>query len=110
MSLLHYLVIAMISMHWMPCVFQLVPELLVDVWGLDVSNTWIYDNQLIYEGPGVKYGVALYWSTMTITTIGYGDIVAKNSIERAISIFCMISGATLYAYVVAQFTTIMAST
>ena len=38
---------------------------------------------------GTLYIMALYWSVMTATTIGYGDIVPSTDIERLVSTVCM---------------------
>ena len=47
-----------------------------------------------------RYVAALYWSVMTICTVGYGDIVPVTLAERCFLIFAMLLGASLYAYVV----------
>ena len=42
-----------------------------------------------------------YWSTMTLTTIGYGDFVPQNEGERVFTICAMFVGAFIYAQLVA---------
>ena len=46
--------------------------------------------------PALK---ALYLSTMTITTVGYGDIAATNITETVLLIFLMSVGAAVWALV-----------
>eukprot|EP00614_Pseudopedinella_elastica_P012985 CAMPEP_0172612206 /NCGR_PEP_ID=MMETSP1068-20121228/31770_1 /TAXON_ID=35684 /ORGANISM="Pseudopedinella elastica, Strain CCMP716" /LENGTH=835 /DNA_ID=CAMNT_0013416355 /DNA_START=8 /DNA_END=2515 /DNA_ORIENTATION=+ len=46
------------------------------------------------------YVAALYWSTMTLTTIGYGDVSPKNSNEMVFMIFAMLLGAACFSFVV----------
>ena len=43
---------------------------------------------------------ACYWSFQTLTTVGYGDISAKNDLERIIAIFWIILGCGFYSYTI----------
>jgi hypothetical protein len=40
----------------------------------------------------------------TLATIGYGDLIPVNSIERIVSIFIMLIGVAMYSYVMGSFT------
>jgi voltage-gated potassium channel len=40
----------------------------------------------------VSLGDALYWSTVTITTVGYGDLVPVTTLGRVLAVMLMISG------------------
>ena len=42
---------------------------------------------------------SLYWSIMTISTVGYGDVAAHSLAEQAFAIFSMMIGTTLFGYV-----------
>jgi CRP-like cAMP-binding protein len=44
------------------------------------------------------YVAALYWACTTMSTIGYGDIVAGNTPERLFSCVVMTFGSCIYAY------------
>lgn len=46
------------------------------------------------------YFTALYWSVMTLTTIGYGDVAPVTLGEQLICIFAMLLGGSIYAYVI----------
>jgi hypothetical protein len=57
------------------------------------------------------YCAATYWSAMTITSIGYGDIAATpgNSAEQFIATVLMLGGAMLWGQVVATFCSVVGS-
>ncbi|HED10566.1 MAG TPA: cyclic nucleotide-binding domain-containing protein [Caldithrix abyssi] len=52
---------------------------------------------------------SLYWSVVTLTTVGYGDIVPTNNLETLYSMMVMIVGVGVYGYVIGNVTHILAS-
>jgi hypothetical protein len=52
------------------------------------------------QSAGVQYTVALYWSFMTLSTIGYGDVTPQTPAEIWVACFAMVLGSSLYAYCV----------
>ena len=49
----------------------------------------------VVEGPAngfTSVPVAVYWAISTITTVGFGDIVPKTGLGRAIASFMMLLG------------------
>jgi potassium voltage-gated channel Eag-related subfamily H protein 7 len=60
-------------------------------------------------GPSQEYTWALYWSAMTLTTIGYGDIAAKTLAEAVWMTFGMIIGSAIYAYAIGEVCGIVAN-
>lgn len=51
---------------------------------------------------GTLYSAAIYWSFTTLTTIGYGDILPTNNLERAICTLTMVAGSGMFAYIVGR--------
>ena len=61
------------------------------------------------NNPFDNYIISVYWSVMTMSTIGYGDVTPKTRCERIYEIFGMILGASVYAYMVGAICSIVAS-
>jgi CRP-like cAMP-binding protein len=82
--------------HWGGCLFFLIGEL-----SGPNEGSWIGQEGV----PNDKYGrylAAVYFATFTITTIGYGDIVPQNAMERSYIILLMLVGALMLAYIISQ--------
>lgn len=52
--------------------------------------------------PGVSAGI--WWVIVTMSTVGYGDIVPKKIISKVLAIFIIFSGITLFGVTVASIT------
>ena len=46
----------------------------------------------------MKYLNNLYWASVTIMTVGYGDIVPRNTDELIVACFVMLFGICLFTY------------
>lgn len=53
------------------------------------------------------YLMALYFSMTTITTVGYGDISATNTLERILCVFLHIIGVLSYSIAAGSLTSII---
>ena len=53
----------------------------------------------------IKYVAALYWATVTCTTVGYGDILSENYIELVWAMIIIVFGVALFSYVLSNLTT-----
>jgi hyperpolarization activated cyclic nucleotide-gated potassium channel 2 len=53
------------------------------------------------------YLAALYWSMMTMTTVGYGDITVKTDHERIFAVAAMICGGAFYGFVIGSITALV---
>jgi CRP-like cAMP-binding protein len=112
LALSKFAIVTVILAHWMACAFGFVHDIGAtagkDTWmestyfgDFDINDACYDPNDVLSCVPGFdKYIAALYWSSMTITTIGYGDISPKTLEERIFVIIAMLCGAFQYGYVV----------
>lgn len=71
------------------------------------THRWQEENGFQEYSARRLYCVAFYWATMTVTTIGYGDISLVTDTEKIYATVCMIIGATAYAYATGQLLTLI---
>lgn len=96
LKLICFGVLILVCAHWMAC-----------MWGMVAGNMLASTRYNWKHGYGVseaseltQYCSSLYWATMTLSTIGYGDVVATSNPERVLAIVAMFIGGSIYAYVV----------
>jgi hypothetical protein len=54
-----------------------------------------------YEGSD-QVVVAMYFALTTVSTTGFGDLYPKSDFERLVCAFMMLSGVSLFSYVLSQ--------
>ncbi|CAK4721454.1 hypothetical protein LEN26_007381 [Aphanomyces euteiches] len=96
----------LILAHWLACLWGLTPSLEDD--GQNETN-WMQAYGVNPNSALEKYVVSLYWSVMTIGTVGYGDVQPKTDFERCICIGCMLCGGGTYAYIIGAVCGLVAS-
>jgi potassium voltage-gated channel Eag-related subfamily H protein 7 len=133
-SLIKFFVYVCFLAHWIACVHRLLPQMEGTERPHNTAPTWEdgtvpmnwmdampidymrksrdgerYVESSTFVGDWNMYTVSLYWSCMTLSTIGYGDIPVRTHSERVLAIACMVIGAGTYAYMVGAICGIVAS-
>ncbi|MDO6395128.1 cyclic nucleotide-binding domain-containing protein [Leptospira santarosai] len=69
---------------------------------------WLYMDELNSAKTGWdEYVKALYWSVMTLATVGYGDVLPVTTNQRIYVILVMMLGAAVYATVIGNIASIL---
>ncbi|XP_055822152.1 potassium channel KAT3-like [Solanum dulcamara] len=73
------------------------------------ENTWIGSSVTNFQERSVSLGYtySMYWSFVTLTTVGYGDLRAHNTGEKVFSIFYMLFNIGLTAYLIGNMTNLI---
>ncbi|ERN20685.1 hypothetical protein AMTR_s00070p00197870 [Amborella trichopoda] len=73
------------------------------------GRTWIGSGNPNFKDSGlwVRYISSIYWSITTMTTVGYGDLHAVNTIEMIFIIFYMLLNLGLTAYIIGNMTNLI---
>jgi len=95
--------------HWQACIWGFVSSYM----HAEGYPNWISEFEAYYagvhgdgesEGPmpsGLEvYAAALYWSVMTLTSIGYGEMTPINTAERVLCSVYMMASGVMWTYAI----------
>lgn len=91
-------------MHCAGCFNYLIADMYPDS-----KRTWIgamypnFKEQSLWD----RYVTSIYWSIVTLTTTGYGDLHAENTIEMLFDITYMLFNLGLTAYIIGNMTNLV---
>lgn len=67
-------------------------------------DSWIFYYKCFDFSIFEKYIICFYYVSLTIITVGYGDITPKNTYERVMACFLMFCGAFFYSLTIGNLT------
>jgi voltage-gated potassium channel len=102
--ILRLVVVVGLIIHFLTCVWYLIPY----VQGFP-DDSWPVQEAMVGAGIGSSYLLSMYWMVTVATSVGFGDIVPGNTEEYIFTLFAMIVGASLFAYVVATGASLISS-
>jgi potassium voltage-gated channel Eag-related subfamily H protein 7 len=113
-TLIKFVLLILTAVHWMACILRLLPDMMpaTEVGGAPISwmtSSTLTGQEIAEASPARQYNVALYWATMTLTTIGYGDVSATNDTEAVWMTISMIFASFVYAYTIGEVCGIVAT-
>ena len=121
--LVKFLVGIVFISHWVACIFTFagdydslvrngtvgdveanssVSARLLSPGDIRFESSWIVEQGLEDKGSFAVYTASLYWAVMTLSTIGYGDIIPISYTEHIVAVMVMLMGASLWAYIVGK--------
>jgi hypothetical protein len=97
LKLFKLLVLILIVNHLFSCAWIYVGE----VHKMDPEeNSWIKRYELVDASWQIKYLKSFYFMTVTMITVGYGDIVPISDLETLVAIISMLIACGVFAYTV----------
>jgi len=94
MSLLKLLLYIIFLAHIVACIWHFVGMLVYNSY----SQSWISAYGFLDESIGERYVASLYWTLLTMITVGYGDITPVTMVERLVTVFAMLLGCGMFGY------------
>lgn len=71
-------------------------------WWSEIGNEEAFSDSFV---PG--YFEALYWTVVTMSTVGYGDYAPRRWLGRIVAVFVIFTGISLYGTLIAQGTSLL---
>jgi hypothetical protein len=109
-TMIKFIVMILTAAHWLACAWGIILGLEDHRDRIGEPKNWATEHRadgipggifaVLKDDPFQVYLAGLYWAVMTVTTIGYGDIVPVTVGEQFLCVIAMLLGASTYAYVI----------
>lgn len=88
-----------ISMHTLGCAWVFI--------GQHIEYSWIDEEGFRDESRDTLYISSIYWITMTLTTVGYGEIKGQTAEEFLYVMFVQFVGIMFFSFIMGSITSIL---
>ena len=109
------LFILVVVAHWISCIWSFIPSMTVGSFGDALADepNWISQwmdqnyvdggiNPIGWNNDIERYGLSLFWSIQSITSIGYGNISPVTVAEFYFANFLMLLSGIFWAYILGK--------
>ena len=96
----------LIFTHLLSCLWYFVSDYIDD----GSVNNWVRAHEAeAYEEQniGSLYLASLYWTVSTLTSVGYGDIIAQNEYEQVVAVIVSWMGASVFGFIIGHMNSIV---
>ncbi|XP_076345687.1 voltage-gated delayed rectifier potassium channel KCNH8-like [Tachypleus tridentatus] len=100
--------------HWMACVWYVIALEEIDANPVQWDVGWLHqlsnklgNDYVNYTDTASAYITALYFTTSSLTSVGFGNVSANTNAEKVFSILTMLIGALMHAVVFGNVTAII---
>jgi hypothetical protein len=102
--LIYFILSFLLLNHLSACIWFFVAKL------EDLSpDSWVTRLGYIDSSNFEIYVISFYWTLTTVTTVGYGDINAGTTLERAYNLIIMSFGVLMYSFAIGSLSSIVST-
>jgi len=97
-----FFTIIILLVHWIACIWFLIPF----IENLP-AKSWVILSGILDAPVASQYIRSLYWTIVTTTTVGYGDIIPHTDLEHVLTMIVIVMGASIYAFMIGNIASII---